>query len=124
HGINAAAHKLAIWVGVIFGVLGCLLTGLIYGLFPDWGFFRQRWLALKWLILLVAVTSGTFFLGEWEKAMLALSEEYGLAALRRADFTAIRSRHLWGTMLQLSMLFFVLFLSVFKPWRKKDGQGR
>jgi len=50
---------------VIPGAMGSLLTGLIYSLFTPWGFFKHRWVAVKWFITLYGVLFGTFFLGPW-----------------------------------------------------------
>jgi len=40
-----------------------LLTGLIYSLFTNWGFFRHGWLVYKWVVTLLIILIGTFYLG-------------------------------------------------------------
>lgn len=47
HGINLALDQIDIWVVVIPGAVGCLLTGLVYCIFTKWGFFRHGWIAVK-----------------------------------------------------------------------------
>jgi hypothetical protein len=43
-GINRSIHHVDMAVVVIPGACGCLITGLIYSVFSNWGFFKQRWL--------------------------------------------------------------------------------
>ena len=34
---------------IIPGALGSLLTGLLYSLFTNWGFFKHNWITVKWV---------------------------------------------------------------------------
>ena len=45
------------------GAVGCLLTGIVYGLFTTWGFFKHRWLTVKWVLTLFMILFGTFYMG-------------------------------------------------------------
>lgn len=49
------------------------MTGLIYGLFTNWFFFKHRWVTAKWILTILAIFSGTFMLGVWEGGMLTMS---------------------------------------------------
>ncbi|MGL4208424.1 MAG: hypothetical protein ACRCTY_03455 [Candidatus Adiutrix sp.] len=118
YGLNMAGHKVDMWVVVNVGAIGCLSTGLIYGLFSGWGFFRHLWVSLKWLITVGAILTGTFYLGRWEKEMLDQSQLLGLLALDNPEFLRLKFMHLVGGILQLCVLIFAVVLSVFKPWRK------
>ena len=48
-----------IWVGVT----GCLVTGIIYGIWTKWSFFKQRWITAKWILTAIMIISGTFLVG-------------------------------------------------------------
>lgn len=37
---------------VIVGANGCLLTGLVYSIFTNFGFVKFRWVTIKWLLTL------------------------------------------------------------------------
>ena len=50
NGMNLSAHLVDVWIIIIPGANGCLVTGLIYGLFTNWGFVKHRWIAVKWLL--------------------------------------------------------------------------
>ena len=119
-GINLAGHQADIWVVVIPGAFGCLLTGLLYALFTPWGFFKHGWLICKWVITIGAILSGTFLLGVWEESMLELSKAQGLAALSDPGYLSVKCKHLTGGIVQISMLLLALWLSVFKPRKKQS----
>ncbi len=103
---------------IIPGANGALLTGLVYSIFTGWGWFKHRWIVVKWCITLFGVIFGTFWLGPWVNGLVPVSKVQGLAAL--ADPGYLQNRHMvlyWGAF-QLSTLLFALFLSVLKPWKK------
>lgn len=120
YGINAAGHMIDIYVVVIPGAVGCLLTGLLYGIFTGWGFFKHRWVTFKWIITVTAMLSGTFLLGEWEGKMVEYSAGLGLGAFEDAGYLSVRLKHFAVGLVQLGMLVFAVVLSVFKPWKKKS----
>lgn len=119
YGINYSSHVLDMWVVITLGLGICVFTGLLYGLLTPWGFFRQRWVAVKWLVTGFCFASGWIFLGRWEAALLALSEAAGTAALHEAAYQQVRALHLAGSLLQLGLLIFLVAVSVIRPWKKR-----
>ena len=119
YGINTASHLIDMWIVVVFGALGCLITGFLYGLLTNWGFFKHTWLIWKWILTIAAILSGTFFLGVWESSMLEMSREMGQAALQDNAYLSVKTRHLMLSSVQIAALIFMVWLSVFKPWGKK-----
>jgi hypothetical protein len=115
-----AAHQIDTYVIVWLGAIGCLLTGLLYSLFTGWGFFRHRWLLVKWVITLFCVLSGTFWLGPWETAMLGISRQAGDAALSDAGYISAMYANFWLGIVQVSLIVFAVCISVFRPWRSKE----
>lgn len=104
--------QLLIWVGV----MGCLLTGLIYGIWTKWGFFKQCWLTWKWILTILMILLGTFVMGPAGDGNVNPVEWYDTNVseyLRNMATTA-----LWGS-IQLGLLLIVVWLSVFKPAKKK-----
>lgn len=117
YGMNFSSHVVDMWVVVTLGLGTCAFTGLLYGLLAPWGFFRQRWVAVKWLVTAICFASGWLFLGRWEAVLLELSEAAGNAALREAAYTQVRALHLAGSLGQLALLVFLVALSVVRPWK-------
>ena len=122
HGIDRAAHLIDMGVIVWLGAVGCLVTGLLYSLCTNWGFFRHKWVLVKWVITIFCVLSGTFFLGPWEAAMVEISGELGGAALLDAKYASSMYLNFWFGIFQIVLIVFAMFISVFKPWKsnRKD----
>ena len=122
HGIDRASHLIDMGVVVLLGALGCLLTGLLYSLLTNWGFFRHKWLVVKWAITVFGILSGTFFLGPWETAMNDISRQQGGAALLDAEYLSSMYLNFWFGILQVVLLVSAMFISVFKPWKIKKAR--
>lgn len=102
---------------VVPGAIGCLLTGLIYSLFTGFGFFRLRWVTVKWVITLFGVVFGTFWLGPWLNSLPPMSLRLGMEALNDPAYQrAAAMNFTWG-LFQLSTIVFATAISVLKPWK-------
>jgi hypothetical protein len=110
---------------IIPGAFGSLITGLLYSLFTNWGFFKHRWVTVKWIINVGGIVFGTFWLGPWLNSMPPISGALGLEALSDPTYVHCKTMNTWWGPLQVLTLIFAVFVSVLKPWRKgKRGQGR
>jgi uncharacterized membrane protein len=118
-GVNRSIHFVDMAVVVIPGAFGSLLTGLLYSLCTEWGFFKHTWIVVKWVVTILAILFGTFYLGPWETGMMRISGELGLEALQNADYLHNQRMNLLFGALQLGVLIVTLFISIFKPWRRK-----
>ncbi len=124
YGINQSIHHADIWVVVTPGAFGCLGTGLIYSIFSNWGFFKHNWITVKWVVIAIAILSGTFLLGPWETTMLDISGKLGIAALNDPAYLYSEKMNFIFGLVQGFLLIFVIFISVFKPWKKKKAQDK
>ena len=120
-GLDKAASHIDLFIVIISGAVPCLLTGLIYSIFTNWGFFKHRWVTVKWILTLVCIITGTFLLGPLEKQMVTMSHALGDAALLTPDYEIARRTHFIFGNVQRALLIFMLFLSFFKPWKKKNA---
>ena len=98
------------------GVIGILVTAIVYGIWTKWGFFRQRWLSVKWLLTIVMVLIGWIIMGPAVKGNVQ-SPEWYLPNMDTYDANLATSA-VWGPV-QLLLLTVVLIISVFKPWKAK-----
>jgi len=104
---------------IIVGAFGCLITGIIYGAFTNWGFFKHNWLIVKWIMTVLQMLFGTFALGPWLNGNVDIARDLRGAALSNPEFLSnIMNIKIWGT-LQVSLLLFMVIISVIKPWKKK-----
>lgn len=120
YGINRSIHHVDMAVVVIPGAFGCLLTGLIYSTFSNWGFFRHNWMIFKWIVTVTAILFGTFFLGPWETTMMEISAKLGLASLTDRAYLYNQKMNLMFGGLQCLVLMITLFISIFKPWKSRS----
>lgn len=119
YGINKSIHHVDMNIVVIPGAIGSLLTGLLYSLFSNWGFFKHNWLNFKWIVTVTAILFGTFFLGPWETAMMDISGKIGLASLTDSAYLFNQQMNLMFGTLQVLVLIITLFVSILKPWKSK-----
>lgn len=115
-GMNLAGKLVDNFI-IIPGALGCLFTGLIYGLCTGWGFFKHTWVICKWVITLYCILSGTFLLGVWKEQLFEISLALGNAALSNELYNIIRFKRMCFSAFQLFAMFFMVYISVFKPWK-------
>lgn len=123
-GINQSIHFVDISVIIIPGGIGCFITGLGFGFFSRFGFFRHGWIIFKWISFVVAAINGTFLLGPWEMGMVNISGKMGLAALNDVNYLYYQKMYLIIGALQCLLILLTIFISIFKPWKNITKMGR
>lgn len=120
YGINKSIHFVDMAIIVIPGAFGCLITGLIYGIFTKYGFFRHGWMIFKWVVTVGAILFGTFYLGPWETEMMNISSQLGIASLEDPAYLYNQRMNIIFGALQVLLLLVTVFISIFKPWKRKS----
>ena len=106
---------------VIPGAMLAVVTGVIYGLKTKWGFFKYRWLTVKWIVGVAIILIGTFGLHPLsidiiEQASATANECIAFPS----DFFGTKLMVVnWMALIQGVGLLFLIWVSVFKPWNKK-----
>lgn len=104
------------------GAVACLLTGLVYSICTPWGFVKHRWVAVKWVLTILMIALGTFFMGPLieENTIIgsSLMEGQGNAAVYWENVAASAK---WGAF-QLCLLTFTIIISVIKPWKRDKSK--
>jgi uncharacterized membrane protein len=124
YGINKSIHHVDIAVVVIPGAFGCLVTGVIYSSFSNWGFFRHTWLIFKWIVTVSAILFGTFFLGPWETTMMEISGKLGMSSLSDPAYLYNEEMNLIFGTIQVLVLMTTIFISIFKPWKSRRAKDQ
>ena len=123
YGINKSIHHVDMAVVVIPGAIGCLVTGLIYSSFSKWGFFKHGWMIFKWIVTVIAILFGTFFLGPWETAMMEISKKLGISSLVNPEYLYNEKMNLIFGTIQILVLMVTIFISLFKPWKSSKTKN-
>lgn len=105
---------------IIPGALASLFIGIVYGIWTNWGFFKHRWITVKWVVTVAQILFGTFALGPWVNETVEIADRMRDAAINDATLLHnLEMSRIWGT-LQVALLILVfLVVSVLKPWKKK-----
>ncbi len=118
YAVNASIKLLDEYI-IIPAAFGSLITGLFISLFTNWGFFKFKWVIVKWVATITQIVFGTFFLGPWTNEAFAIADvERGLA-LQNSTYLHDRQMNLIFGSLQLLLLMAQIFISTIKPWGKR-----
>ncbi|MDR2387074.1 MAG: DUF2269 family protein [Deltaproteobacteria bacterium] len=120
YGYNIACKFVDDYV-VIPGAIGCLVTGFLICLLTQWGFFKHRWVIIKWFLTVACILFGTFYLSKTVNNQPHISADEGTMALANLDYVSNRLGSLRGGLLQLISMVVMFWLSVCKPLK---GRGK
>lgn len=109
---------------VRYGAQGTLLVGIVYGAFTTWGFFKHRWLTVKWLIFTVQTVLGIFLVDHLMVANMALLESEGSAALHDPSFLYNHHFRQSIVVVQIVLTLVILIISGLKPWRSQSSNAK
>lgn len=101
------------------GAVGTLLLGVVYGFFTTWGFFKHKWLTVKWIIFIVQTFLGIFMVDRLMVANMALLESEKAMALNNPVFLHNHFLRQYIVIAQIALTLFIVIISVIKPWRSK-----
>jgi hypothetical protein len=104
---------------IIPGAAGIIIIGIIYGIWTDWGFFKHKWIIVKWILTVLMAISGTFFLGTWVNTNVYPVEDISNYSLDNNTFLYnVLQTVIWASV-QIFLLLTVVVISVFKPWKRQ-----
>lgn len=102
------------------GAIGCLLTGIIYGTFTNWGFFRHRWLTVKCGLTFFMILFGTFYMGPMVKENVVIGKAILEGNGDIEQYWHNVADNGYAGLLQIVLLTVTTVISVYKPWKKKQ----
>jgi len=109
-----------IFDGVIVNIsIAVAISGLVFSLFTNWGFFKFRWIIIKWLSVLLLAAIIIVFAVPSFNGMAALSDTFGVKSYNMVDYLKTEYDVYIYTILQLTILIFIVFISVIKPWGQR-----
>lgn len=120
----AVTHLIVDEFFLIPGGIGIVVTTIIYGMFTDWGFFKQRWLAVKWVLTILLVIIGAGYMGVTIKENVV----YAQTLLSENGSTDVYWANVYNVavagIIQLIGFVFIVAISVFKPWKRNSKQSK
>lgn len=120
-GILRGSRFISVYVVVYLGAFGSFFTGLAYSLCTNRGFFRHKWIIIKWASTVYLMICGTFLLSPWSTEMLETAQSLGLGAIEDPAYIEARSKLLWLLTVHMSVMIILTIISVYKPWEAKEA---
>ena len=105
---------------VIPGAIITLVTAIVYGLCTNWGFFKHKWITVKWIAAVAVVVAGTFYFNVKMHRCIDITSISRDTALANPEVVENMQIIMIGTCFQAAILVALVVISVFKPWKKKS----
>ncbi|MDA1675528.1 DUF2269 family protein [Bacillus cereus group sp. TH152-1LC] len=102
-----------------WGAIGTLLVGFTYGFFTNWGFFKHRWVGVKFVLYIIQTIVGIFVVDKLMVANMELLETQKELALSNPIFIQNHEIRQYAVYFQVFVTIFVFIISFLKPWKKK-----
>ncbi|WP_163305401.1 hypothetical protein [Dysgonomonas sp. 521] len=104
---------------VIPGAVSTVITAIVYGVFTNWGFFKHKWMIVKWVLSLLIIIAGTFYFSPLLDNSLEIANTTRDAALNNPEVLRGSRISALGALVQGGLLIFAIVISVEKPWKAK-----
>jgi hypothetical protein len=120
--LYAVDHAIALidnWV-VVPAAWASLLTGLLESWLTSWGFFKYRWVTVKWILTVATMVYAPLFISGWDRQIEAISKVEGLLALQNPAYLHYRLLYMLSAVVLVGGLGFMSLISTLKPWTSQD----
>lgn len=105
---------------IVPGALASFFIGIVYGVWTNWGFFKHKWITLKWILTIAQILFGTFVLGPWVNKNVEIAFTLRNAALNDSTLLHnVQMSQIWGTTQVAILVLAFIVISVQKPWKAK-----
>lgn len=108
---------------VIPGAILAVITAIIYGTSTNWGFFKHRWVTVKWIVSILVIIVGTFYFSPKLDRCLEIADIARDQAFSDPELITNSQISLIGAFVQAGILMILVVISVFKPWKKKKANS-
>jgi hypothetical protein len=119
YAVDHAVGLIDNWV-VVPAAFASLLTGLLESWLTNWGFFKFRWVTLKWILTIAIMIYAPLFISQWDRGLQAISKADGLLALQNPIYLQYRSLYTFSGLGLIGALALMSIISTLKPWTKQD----
>jgi hypothetical protein len=120
--LYAVDHAIAVidnWV-VVPAAWGSLLTGLFESWLTTWGFFKFRWVTLKWIATVAMMIYAPLLMAGWDRTIESISRAEGLLALQNPVYLETRWLYTASGVTFIAILIVLSLISTLKPWSRQD----
>jgi hypothetical protein len=119
HALNSIINLLDDFI-VIPSSIGSVLTATFLCWFTNYGFFKFYWVIVKWILTVMLMLFGTFWLFPWANAATSISDAERLQAFENPLYLFDIKGVLIGCTVQVLCLVVIIAISVLKPWGRRN----
>ena len=98
--------------------LGALITGLLLAIFSNWGLTTYYWIIIKIVLTLALIVFGILGLNPWLADSIRLIQTVGWEVLVLPTYLFVRNMGIYGAVLSICLMTFMVVISCLKPWGK------
>lgn len=95
-----------------------LITGILLSVWTQWGLGKHYWVVIKFVLTIVTILIGIFFLNRWTAGLGELIENMGFFALQNEEFQSTWISIVVTSSFNLFCLAFMTFITYLKPFGK------
>lgn len=117
--LAAQSHLIVDEYFLIPGGIGIIMTAILYGSLSKWGFFKQRWITVKWILTVMLVVLGAGYMGATIKENMVYAKKILIENVGTDIFFVNVRNVAFAGIVQLIGFAYIIVISVFKPWKKK-----
>ncbi len=101
---------------VMYVAIAVAISGLLFSMFTSWGFFKFRWITVKWISISLLAIILIFLASPAINGMAATSDVFRQQCVSNTEYSSFEKQVVFYSAIQLAVLFFLIFLSAMKPW--------
>jgi uncharacterized membrane protein len=101
--------------------VGTFITGLLLSWLTPWGFFKHKWVVYTFAINVLSMLVYLPLTLPVESKLASLVQAGGLGALQNPEYISAWNRLIIIQTVYLLLLISAVFVSVIKPWHKREG---
>lgn len=95
-----------------------LLTGILLSVWTQWGLVKHYWVVIKFVLTILTILIGIFFLNDWTADLGKVIEDMGFMALENEKFQSTWISIVITSSFNLFCLAFMTFITYLKPFGK------
>ncbi len=100
---------------VIPSVIGSLLTGILFSATTNWGFFKHRWIIIKYAANIFPMVGGALIFLPRLRGMIDIANQNLSATFSNPAFNSDKDVAVIFLIIEFAFICLAFYLSVFKP---------
>jgi uncharacterized protein with FMN-binding domain len=122
-GTEIVSDKIVLTIfntAIIYGAIIMVVTSFVYGMFTGWGFFKYKFLIIKWLLMICIFGVAWGFVGSAISGMASISDAGLHMGGMKETYMGYWSQAKWSLITELILMLLAMVVSIRKPFGKRE----